>query len=206
MNRIFSYGCPRSGTTVMQRVLQNGDFDALKIREGDRLHPCQSAYGLIALCQLYRADNVVFIRTMRDPVAIFESFYAGRVIPKMSRPPITGMVRMMDKLGKVSDERIYAFIEKECANTKTQIQKAKKLPWRFQLVQVQYDDLFSEKEQDRFLTDLSHYIGDVRTIRKAITSLWGKKPVREGRMSAGIKESLLPEGMKQEIEDRCSSL
>ncbi len=190
----------------MQRVLQSGDFDSQKIREGDRLHPCQSNYGLISLAQLFRNDSVIFIRTVRDPAAIFESFYAARIIPGMTRPPVQGMIRMQHNLGMVTDERIYQFIVKERANTEAQIQKAEKLPFRFQLIQVQYDELFFEPGQDRFLADLSHYIGDVRHVREAVKRLWGKSPVREGRLSAGIKESLLPEGMKQEIEERCASL
>ena len=56
---LVNYGCPRSGTTWMAKVLAAvDDVFSFKLAEGRVLHPCQSENGLIELSKILRFRRV----------------------------------------------------------------------------------------------------------------------------------------------------
>lgn len=200
--RIFSFGCPRSGTTFVQDVLcrldVGGDVIYQKIAEGDQLHPCQSKDGLLGLAQLYRSDHVVFVRSVRKPTAILESFLAARKIASESG--------RIERIAANSDERIFRFIKDERDHVRYQTQrhaqmkrkaaKAGRQFWPFQVVTFDYDRMHDPTARAYFMSnvlDLMHS-SDVYALNRAgrILDTFGQRSgaVRTGRLSEGITEPL----------------
>ena len=203
MIKLFSYGCPRSGTTAMQHVLTGCVTDYQKIREGDLLHPCRSDSGLLSLAQLYRdGHTVIFIRTIRSSIEIFESFYAMLHFNKtgVAGPSATKMVKRMSVN---TDERIFEYILNEHRNTDAQ--KAHGYPWPFNIVEAGYRMLNLPYGRRGFYDDIQPLVGEgiAERIFRKMAEIWGKEPVREGRMSHGLTKSLLSDDLKAEIRERC---
>jgi len=171
---IFSFGCPRSGTTFIEEAFSYLPIHTQKIHEGSSLHPCQSDTGLLTLQDIYRNRKILFIRTFRDPIQIFESFRA-----------------MDGTVGKQKDERIFDFIETEHKNFRKQ-----KLD---NCVEIDFDALSTETHKEY----IAHRIG-LRVLDKGriknVLNKYGHNPIRKGRLSMGITESLLTDEEKQEIK------
>lgn len=181
---IFNWGCPRSGTTFIEEAFSYLPIHTQKIHEGNPLHPCKSDNGLITLQDLYRNRQVLFIRTFRNPIEIFESFRA-----------------MDGSVGKQNNEKIFDFIRTEYENYHKQKNK-------ISCVEIDFDLLGTGGAEYR--VERSHTI-DARigiSDKKILNCLnkHGYNPIRKGRLSMGITKSLLTEKEKEEINNFAETL
>lgn len=214
---IYTFGCPHSGTTWLWKTMlaAAGHSDGGKpsasvyrITESNPIHPCLSDTGLhgLAMLEVGAPERVILMRIVRDPVQIFESFYAKRV---------KGHDAYMK--GVNDDDRIYDFILNERRNVRKQVdryteyadrwEKEGERGWPFRLVTVHYDDLSDQESVNAWTLRVGNAVGDVviaRSLNRLVKETWMKKPVRNGRLQMGITESLLPDGMAEEIRERCS--
>ena len=196
MKHIYTFGCPRSGTTYLWKlcrtVFAETAWGVDRIKEGNAIHPCNFDKGLLGLASL---NNPVLVRIYRDPVDVFESFYGKR--SELSANPWHGVN---------DDERIYQFIENERRNVA--FQKAwyerVKPDWPLRLVEVAYEDLHTREGRLAFAEAMGQHVGDnlANNLWRGVDETWGSVPSREGRLSLGITESLLPEGMAERIRER----
>ena len=207
---IFTYGCPRSGTTFVQRLFANlgAEYVVEKIREGDKAHPCQTDTGLLMLAQLFRDRNVVFVRSVRSPLGIFESFYAAKHIHET-----TGS---LGGLAGNTDERIRKFILDERNNTSTQVLEHSMLVeregvnaatlGRLDIVEFDYDTMRDRSVQHEFIANVCEHVhagGRSGLSRLLSTRLLdfgdAGAAARRGRLSERITKSLVPQKLKDEI-------
>jgi len=220
MTTLFAFGCPHSGTTYLWRSLQavaeianerttcaSCRTQVYRITESNPLHPCLSPNGLISLAMMAVGANgpIVLVRIIRDPVDIFESFYA-------KRQPGHGAYMK----GVNDDERIFDFIEQERTNVRRQKERYAefkkawtekgKRGWPFHLIEVKYEELDDERKRIEFCAELgAHAKGVGEILHTYLADTWKKKPIRHGRLKMGITKTLLPKGLKAEIVTRCSS-
>ena len=170
---VFSFGCPRSGTTFIQRMLQEGSgYIYSKIQEGRILHPINSAEGLLEIEYLFSGHNVVFVRSKRDPVKIFESFYHQREIPEIY--PV-----------REPDRNIYMYIAKEASNFALQA------PFlRTPVIEINFDMLGNEHYAALVATTLLKRLpnGTGDTFRPFIKRMYMKESVRPGKLSEGVPD------------------
>jgi len=196
MRHVFTFGCPRSGTTYLWKMMRQLNSDTLyvdRIKEANPLHPCNSRDGLLGLAAQF--PDAVFVRIERDPVDVFESFYGKR--SELSKNPWHGVN---------DEERIYEFIINERINTRRQRMKHQKdkPDWPFNLIEIVYEDLHTRGGQTRVVKDVYRHLGPKASffVESHLAETWMKVPSREGRLSLGITESLLPGGMADEIRER----
>lgn len=185
---VLGYGCPRSGTSYLKILLKNGiGFMSDKIREADRVHPCRTKYGLAYTAQLLRDQKLLLVRIVRNPIDVFESFYAWRLNP--DRPT-------------QSDERIYKFIRNESDNTQHQL-TGEKIIWPITLEKIKYEDLAHKAGQEEFVNRLCTYIPYPEKNRKKLCAYlyetFGKVSCRWGKLAAGMKEQLVSDSKRKEI-------
>jgi len=209
MTFIFNYGCPRSGTTIMQAILQRlqGVYHH-KIDENYRLHPCQEG-SLLDLAQIFSTtgDNVIFVRTIRNPIDIMESFYYARLWEKE---------RFGDKVGPgigglsyLTDEDIKTWIIYEDNYTSVLKKSMSNFKWnhrgRLRHIEIRYEDLHKEGGQNLFIASLCGELPDDDVNRanlyQAFKELWNKKPVREGKLSREYQGQIIPEETKKKLCD-----
>jgi hypothetical protein len=189
---------------------QNDMINVLRLIESNPVHPCLSKNGLHALAMMevgrWTTTQIIMIRIVRDPIEIFESFYSKRVegSPVYMR-------------GVNEDERIFDFIITERTNTRIQKERyvefrtewdeRGKRGWPFRLIEVQYEALDTNLGKVSFSDKIdAHVPGLGADVRMYLEDTWKKKPIRHGRLSQGITESLLTTELKEEIRCRCESL
>ena len=183
MKYIFSFGCPRSGTTFIQKniLLKLKGVYYRKIPEWHGIHPCQSSDGLLSLNLLL--DNILFIRTIRNPIDILESFYMFR------QPKYKDHV-----FSKWIDWEILNFIINEELNTRRQINHEH---WRSKIIKISYDRM---KDKDYILPIIDNILKHIdnkdsedfnRDILISGFESFGKEPARIGRLSEDFKKKLL---------------
>jgi len=201
---VVSFGCPHSGTTYMMKLLERGKgylyFPLREIHED--IHPATSKTGLLTLIKFfnYAGYDHLFVRTKRDPLDIFESFYAKKYYNK-----------------KNLDEKIYDFIFNESLNVYDQKQSFKKcvkegrikyLGKRFNLVEVKYEDLYDVNKQRRFIQEIVSYLSERKMNQSLLLSYlnntFGKKSkaIRKGKLSMGIEKNLVSEAKRKEIRKK----
>lgn len=229
MTHLYAFGCPHSGTTYLWRLLQwigaeyNRQVDdrrleymeaieVFRLTEANPIHPCIGVRGLLGLAMSVVGTEprtkVVLVRIVRDPVQIFESFYAKRL-------PEHGAYMQ----GVNDDERIMEFIVTERANVIHQkkdyeifkeewdAKRKAHRGWPFNLVEVQYEALDTNLGQVSFADRLDALVPGIgQYTRIYLADSWKTKPIRHGRLKMGITETLLPPGLKENIEKLCSSL
>ena len=208
---IFSFGCPRSGTTFVRSLLLGvSGFEYERIREGDLVHPCRSGDGLIGLTELFRDRNVIFIRSVRSPREIFESFYAGR--------KLRGRHHEMAAIAKYDDAGIFKYIDAERKNFEYNKRLHAKLlkrwiaddviGYRFDVVEFDYDNMNEESCKREFLKELKTYLPSALhfILHKMMDRLQSfgdpAKSVRLGRLVYGVRETLLPPELRDQITNR----
>jgi hypothetical protein len=203
-NIVISFGCPRSGTTFIEAWLENRRaFLYQKLREGDMLHPCQSEDGLIRLAQLFRRQNLIFVRTKRSYREIIDSFFAARLPGAKNAKGI----------GANSNERIIKFIVDEELNyqkQKAELATIREIPFR--IVELNYNKMHDSPYQlETAMRIAKHLPRNIRLKTQEEIQRWlilnfGKNPVREGKLSHKIKKQVAPEdimqGMLAEIESQ----
>jgi len=178
---VVSFGCPRSGTTFLDRCLNAlHDVAVLRIPDGSQLHPSKSAQGLIAVSGLLFNHHVVFVRIVRDPMAVVDSFLALRQIaPRAAR-------------ARDSNARIVEWIVNERRNVPLQIPQllVARRGWGTRsFVEVRYEDLADEEARAQFVDELVATLPDpplncARLL--AALAQYGREPVIGGKLREGI--------------------
>ena len=179
MRMIFTFGCPRSGTTFLWKAARTLGHDALVIRvpETRLAHPRRTRDGLVELVRTFAVHKVLLIRIVRHPLDIVESVLAGR---RLDFP--TG------SLGRRTDERICRMIIEESESW------AEQLPLlvgeeNCTVVEARYEALATEEGMKRLVRAVRAFVGkDARGLKDFRTFLdtFGRVPVRMGRLELGI--------------------
>jgi hypothetical protein len=182
---ILNYGCPRTGTTFVNQMLSQGiDVVTGKIAEGHSYHPIRSDHGLIDLSYTFQRCNLVFVRTIRDPISIFESFYHARKV-------------QMGNLGKVEDDSIKQMIELEETNTTEQSKDTAIVTIDFN--RMQEHPYISEKINE-ICKNTNNPKKNTKIYLDFIEKKYNKVPIRQGILSDKARETnYLGEEKRQEI-------
>lgn len=200
IRNVFTFGCPHSGTTYLWKMIDEifrpaiakNEVVVTRIKEANFVHPCRSTEGLIGLSQLL--DGSLFIRIVRDPVEIVESFYAKR--DARSKNPFRGVN---------DDDRIIEFIESERINVDRQIRFAKEHDIPFRLIEVSYEQLGTGTGKRDFADALVKEIPVVPNLFSEtvgyLKKTWNVVPAREGRLSLGITERLASDEMRSRARE-----
>lgn len=176
MKVVVTFGCPRSGTTFMEYLFAGGSYLPIKLTEGNLLHPCKSDNGLYMIKVLFHKHKVLFIRSIRNPYEIYNSFRAARQDHYSN-----------DGVGRNSDERIFKFIHNESNNVLAQKHWFEKHKVEYDLIEVKYESLSTPAGQTEFLSKVGKFITnptDKLMLSRKIKT-FGVKPVREGRLQHG---------------------
>ena len=194
---IFNYGCPRSGTTFLDKMMFSGITPSYKIQEASPIHPIHSDMGLLGLAMIFYLQPVVFIRIKRNPVDIFESYYCARLGKSRNKG-----------LKKATNDDVFRFIDNERRHT-TQNRilldiYRNKHNLEIYFVEIDYDKLHDDNYAKQIHNTLKNITGE-DYYYDYIKKVFGKKSVREGRMSLGIKDSLVPDDIKELIKERYES-
>lgn len=165
---VLSYGCPRTGTTFMWKLLmQCVGIITVKISEHNIIHPALTDDGLFAINHLFKSQYPLFVRTTRNPIEIFESIYLREA---------AGQRRIPDRV-------IYKWIRNESANTKHQFARKHGL----RTITVRYESLFTDEGRTQFLDELVAHLPDSRNqyavLTKYYQKIFNKISVRGGRLS-----------------------
>jgi hypothetical protein len=184
---ILNYGCPRTGTTFVNQMLSQGiELITGKIAEGHSYHPIKSNHGLMDLKYTFQRYNLVFVRTIRDPISIFESFYHARKV-------------QMGNLGKVEDDSIKKMIELEKINTVAQSKYITIVTLDFN--EMQKYSYISEKINE-ICRNTNNPKKNSKIYLDFIEKKYNKIPIRQGILSDNARETnYLSEEKKQEIMD-----
>lgn len=184
-NVAINFGSPRSGTTAMRRMLGAlHDTYATKLHEHNPLHPCESDDGLLTISHWMLKDAVVFVRTVRHPLHIVDSFLATRTATMSDRNP---------SLACHSDERVERFIRSESEGVAAQREALEVMPKaegrEHYLIEVRYEDLESEDYRDWFADEvyrrLSTDAARHDSLRRRLHEEWGRRPTRDGKLNRG---------------------
>jgi len=191
---VVNYGCPRSGTTFMRNVLGRlqGVF-AFKLAEGRHLHPYKNPDGLVDLHRMLRHRRLVLIRTVRHPLEIAESFAALR------DPQLHEVDGAPMNLAKFRDPKAVEFIRIESENTA--LQRAALLEPEHKheglwFIEIRYEDLADAKKRARFVRQVTDPLPtpekNHEILARALTE-FGTKPIRRGRLRAGLGRITTPQ-------------
>ena len=72
---VIIFGCPRSGTTFVRDLLLMGQgYSYGGLHEGLGPHPQNAARGLLELADMFAPQRVIFVRVVRHPLEIAESW------------------------------------------------------------------------------------------------------------------------------------
>ncbi len=213
---VFSYGCPRTGTTFMQKMIAQGKgYIPAYIREYDTMHPCNGSWGLFLLARCLKNSLPLFVRTIRNPIDIFESFYTVNHLGLMTE--------------KIEDETIYSMILEESKNSallsEGMVSKdSESIVWkdiqgypaqhdgissasnsRPEIITVKYEELGDAEARLVFLTKLISRLEmgqeNLDIFLKYIEDTFMKISVRIGRLKTGVT-GLVPPEKREEIKDR----
>lgn len=183
---ILNYGCPRTGTTFVNQMLSQGaGFITGKIAEGHSYHPIRSKHGLLNLAYTFQKYNLIFIRTIRNPINIFESFYHAKQMK-------------IEGLDGQEYSSIKKIIESEEANTKIQsIENIK-------IITLDFDKLISPQYSNEKILEISGHTPEqaknTEIFSNFIENKYNNKPIRQGRLSDGARSiSYLSEEEKKDI-------
>jgi hypothetical protein len=174
---VVGWGCPRAGTTFLQRALQRlGGCFSFKLAEYVKMHPGNSTSGLIDIVALLGdCKKVVLVRIVRHPMETVESYLAAR-LPKADRKRSMGIARNADR-------QIQGNIKRESESFAQQRVLLRENP-KVKLVVVKYEDLMTAKGQAQFVKDLQPY-SNPKAFADFLAT-FGKKPVRWGRLEMGM--------------------
>jgi hypothetical protein len=170
---------------MLRKCLGEG-YHIEKIQEGSAIHPMNSNYGVIGLAYVFYENPITFVRIKRNPIDIFESFYATR---------LDGVKNQ--KLKRSTDEDVFRYIDNE--RDSVEVQKMRLDEYKdvhnlnIEFIELDYDKMNVQPLVERF---------NKRSFNEFHNEYWLKKPVREGRISAGIKHSLIPDKIMEELKKR----
>ena len=201
---LFNYGCPRSGTTFVRDLIDQGKGSIpRKIVEYIMVHPCNADNGLIDLRRLFDGFNVVFLRSVRNPIDIFKSFYAARKIIAETEEDFRWR-NSLEGLANMSDKAIFRSIENERNNTEAQRHKQVG-KHKLNIIELDYDRLPDVKYRKEIVATIAEQLPDSDNNRKLMyrwmEDSYIKKPSRAGALSFKV-EIELPADLVSEINRR----
>jgi len=176
---IISFGCPRSGTTFLARCLSSlvGVF-AFHFPDGAKLHPTKHNDGLIQLDALFWHHRTIWVRIVRHPLDIAESFLALRMVtPEGAR-------------AKDSDPQIVRWIVNEHKHVRVQrkLLQLQDPAWEpHHLIEVRYEDLAQAKGREAFAEELTALLPRRDANPKILLdelATFGVKPANMGKLRA----------------------
>ncbi len=179
---IVSFGCPRSGTTWLYRCLSAlHGIVSLRIPDGAKLHPSKTPDGLISLAATLYDRDVVFVRIIRSPLDIVDSFLALRKLTP-------GAARAND-----TNERIVRWIVSEHVNMAMQrrtLIKPQELWGRHSVVELRYEDMASAEGREAFVNEIVPLLPDSAVNRVRLLGeleTFGNRPYAIfGKLKAGL--------------------
>ncbi len=187
---VINFGCPRSGGTYIQHLLNAGrGYASRKLPETDRLHPCQCDFGLLSLLILLTPGRpgeheTVLVRQIRHPLEIVESFYALR----LPRAQVGGLAHS-------SDEEIVEWIRSDQRGVDLQRHAIITHGWEERFIEIRYELLDDPAEFAGFLRRLMPLLPEPEANRSLLEKYhaenWRKHSVRRGRLEMGITEPLV---------------
>lgn len=190
---ILSFGFPRSGTTLVEKMFVRGEgYFYHKVAEGSVFHPMNTVDGLVDLARLFRKAHKAFIHTIRNPLDCMESLYAmGTRKPDDHDEFVSWMNRYRG----------------EEARFKAQVREFKRKSeevGRLAVANWEYERLGDEEYRLARFSSLAGALGldekNVSVWNEYIKDVWGRKPVRAGRMSQK-RDRWLPESWRREAEE-----
>lgn len=196
-NVVLSFGCPRSGTTIMRRLLGPLKHTYVsKLHEATRLHPWQSEEGLLDIQQWMLKDTLVFVRTLRHPLDVVDSFLALRRTEMRENNP---------SLVEHDDQRVLDFIRRESAGFHGQraelLVRAEERGWDHHVVEVRYEELDEQWRRDEFAWSVCRHLSTPERSYGSLTARmeeeWKLRPVRDGKLRAGITGRVMTEEEEQ---------
>jgi len=207
---IISFGIPRSGTTFIQEWLTPvKEWDYVKLGEANPLHPVQETSagksGLIGLRHLFRHRPVLFVYSERNELDIFRSFWAAKMIVENGlRERNPAWTKGIAGIAKNVPDKVWRFIDNTRRNTDAQDGAT---PWGEELsvdiLRINYDTLADD--YIAHIATLAEYVPKKRRsyvcnqLEVWFGKHWGKRPVREGRLSHALKKIDLPEDLEQKV-------
>lgn len=183
---IVSFGCPRSGTTFLAHSLSalQGVF-AFRLADGSMLHPSKSTTGLEAVDCLFYDQRLIFVRIIRSPMEIVESFlHLRNSLPSVAR-------------AQDADAMIVRWIVNERVNVRAQRDglTLERDDWqRHSFLEVRYEDIGTKSGRKVFADELAALLPDAQANRTLLLDrlgLFGRRKISYGRMKAGISRSVM---------------
>jgi len=176
---IISFGCPRSGTTFLARCLSSlvGVF-SFHLPDGAKLHPSKHKDGLIQLDALFWNHRTIWVRIVRHPMDIVESFLALRMVTPDA-------ARAMDK-----DPQIVQWIVNEHKHVRVQrkLLKLQNPAWEpHHLIEVRYEVLAHPEGREAFAEELAALLPDhTENLQHLLGELatFSVKPANMGKLRA----------------------
>jgi len=208
---IFAFGVPRSGTTLAERWIQSLPASAAhtsKLQEGSDLHPKNSDEGLKQLQHIYASRKVVFVWIQRTPIGIFQSLYAAKKIKEQNLEEVNPAdMKGVRGIARKTPEVYFKYIDDTYYNTKKQMGEPC-VPGGplVEVLPVQYERLGETAYQRDICRKLVRRAGlganEQHILERFLKEYYGKKPVRSGALSYGIrnKVELPPELVEKIIE------
>lgn len=163
-----------------------------KMAEWSPLHPAQSATGLVGLGRTFIHHRLVFVRVVRHPLEVCESFYGAKLIARRS-----GKCKGIASNG---DDAIAAFIENTSRNSHEQRAAMGREPlskYGHGFIELRYERI----GEPGYVRDVCGELPGADKIAAYAESAWGVAPVRTGRLSEGIG-SALPDGRRAWFAER----
>jgi len=182
---VISFGIPRSGTTLVERMFERGrGYYYQKMAEGVRMHPMQQPFYLTQVAGLFRRSPLAFVRTVRHPVDVAASW-------TILDPGITV-------------DRVIECFRRESENYWGQLPLLGGLRRGGALVSavIRFEDLGDPVARNRLFRSLTDVVpaANVGVWAGFLDEVWNRRPVRDGRMARGLDgEQSIPDEWVERI-------
>lgn len=204
---VFSFGVPRSGTTLMFYALQMGHgYLNTRINEGTPLHPRNDYHGLLALVKTFVYRRVVFVRTIRHPVDVVNSWLVVHPEVLEDRRKFEDFLDMYEAESdgvKKAREEIFSTQYGEKPSGEPRIVDVT-------FAEIQYENLGDQRVREKFFRKVSQKVPDADANfwkwNSYVESVWNVEPVRKGRLQSGIMHQQLPDDWLQQIRSELSKV
>ena len=179
---IINYGMPRSGTTLIQKMLEQGiGYFHIKLSDFHPLHPMHRDDGLIRLMTVFRRRTVILVRTTRSVDALWESMQVGNAMGQ--NPPHTwSRLGLEDRAD--AEERQFQELLTHPDLAEHHVQ--------FSPVQVEYEQLGDREYRAGVLARIARETPHPQTNRwlwgAYLEEVWQKQPVNVGRLMQSLSK------------------
>jgi len=182
---VFSYGMPKTGTTLMLKAFMRcrGVYYC-RIREGYSIHPMNSETGLCDVVRWNGGHPIVLVRTYRHPVDVMEALF-----------------RIHADWGDAELRRFVGFYRAEFENTARCVRRilrgecnSPQYPTRVVFAEIEFGGIGRGPILEEFLARLAGPLSPmaVDAVRGYLTGTWGRRPSRDGRLRRIIEGRPVP--------------